>query len=346
MTNLPATRLTPIRLGQLANQAAESAIFDLYNQGLSQNTQESQVDALAMFAAYLADKGWRTTGPRLSTDPAAWRGATWGLVEGFKQWMLAQGYAVGTINHRLSTVRTYAGLAAKARAITSDEAALIASVGNIGSAAGQNIDDRREQTRIGAKKADFITLTRDEVDALLDQPPTPRGRRDAALVAMLYFFGCRAGEAAGLQVSDVNLQAGLVHVFRPKVKGTVMKHGVYDLHQPEFAPARRAFEDYSRNDAPPIGLYFRGSVQNTDALGDHAMTRVTISQTIAILGERIGIDGLSAHDLRHTGATHIAESDDNLVRLRDWGGWNSIHMPARYAQRAAKANAGITFGGQ
>ena len=342
MTNLPAI---PSTLGEMANQVAAGAVFDLYVDEMSQATLETQVDALNTLAAYLHEKGQQTTGPRLATDPSEWRGITWGLVEGFKQWMKKErGYAIGTINNRLSIVRTYAALAHKAGAIEPKEASLIASVNNIASAAGMNIDAQRERSRVSAKKAHFNTLSRDEVNALLDQPSTPRGRRDAAVIATLYYFGTRAEEAAGIQVSDVNLVAGLVHVFRPKVKGTDQAHGVYDLNAPEFTPARRAYEAYYRHDAPPIGMFFRGSIQNSDELGDHPMTRVTISQLVATLGRRIGFRNLSAHDLRHTGATHIAATDNNLVRLRDWGGWNSIQMPARYAKRAKTANEGVRFG--
>lgn len=341
MSNLPAL---PSTLGEMANRAAASAVFDLYAEEMSQATLETQVDALNTFATYLLSKGLRTSGPRLATDPAQWTGMTWGLLEGFKQWMKRdKGYAIGTINNRLSVVRTYAALAHKAGVLAADEASLIAAVSNIGSAAGMNIDAQREQTRVGAKKAVFNTLTRQEVQALLDQPDTPRGRRDAAVIATLYYFGTRAEEAAGIQVSDVNLGAGLVHIFRPKVKGTDQEHGVYDLGAPEFEPARRAYLAYHR-DAPPIGLFFRGSIQNSDELADHPMTRVTISQLVATLGRRIGFSNLSAHDLRHTGATHIAATDNNLVRLRDWGGWNSIQMPARYAKRAKTANEGVRFG--
>ena len=50
----------------------------------------------------------------LYEEARAWRGVTWGLVEAFKVWQLQQGYAIGSINGRLSTVRTFARLAAKA----------------------------------------------------------------------------------------------------------------------------------------------------------------------------------------------------------------------------------------
>jgi integrase len=341
MTTLPAL---PSTLGQRANEAASARVFDLYADGKAEATLDAQMDALNTYARYLADVGRVTSGALLFNDPVAWRDTTWGLVEGFRQWMLRQAFAIGSINHRLSVVRTYAGLASKAGAISTDEAALIAATSNIAGSAGMNIDSWRKQARVSTKKAGFNTLDRAQVQALMDQPDTPRGRRDRAVIATLYYFGCRAEEAALIQVSDVNMASGLVHVFRPKVKGTEMAHGVYDLNDTEFAPARRAYDAYVQHDAPPIGLLFRGSVQHSDELGEHNMTRVTISQLVRTLGRRIGIPNLSAHDLRHTGATHIAATDNNLVRLRDWGGWSSIAMPARYARRAKVANEGVRFG--
>lgn len=47
-------------------------------------------------------------------DPESWRVASWGLVEAFRRLQLDQGYAVESINVRLSTIKTYAGLAHKA----------------------------------------------------------------------------------------------------------------------------------------------------------------------------------------------------------------------------------------
>lgn len=341
MSNLPAL---PSTLGQMANAAAAASVFDLYANEKSQATLETQVDALSTLAAYLGEKRHVTTGATLATTPSAWLGMTWGLVQGFRLWMESKGFAIGTINNRLSVVRTYAALAHKAGVIPSNEAALIAAVTNIQSSAGMNIDQRREKTRVGAKKAGFNTLSRQQVQALLDQPDTPRGRRDRAVIATLYYFGTRAEEAALIQVSDVNMSDGLVHVFRPKVKGSEMAHGVYDLHDTEFEPARQAYTAYVRHDAPVIGMFFRGSMQNSDELGTHPMTRVTISQLVCTLGKLIGVHNLSAHDLRHTGATHIAATDNNLVRLRDWGGWSSVAMPARYAKRSKMANEGVRFG--
>ena len=39
---------------------------------------------------------------------------TWGLVTGFRDWLLTRGYAIGSVNLHLTTLRTYAGLAMQA----------------------------------------------------------------------------------------------------------------------------------------------------------------------------------------------------------------------------------------
>lgn len=72
-----------------------------------------------------------------------WAGVTWGLVQAFKAWQLQQGYAIGSINGRLSTVRTYAELAAKAGAIGADELRLIQTVKGYAKAEAENVDDTR-----------------------------------------------------------------------------------------------------------------------------------------------------------------------------------------------------------
>ena len=133
--------------GQAANEAAASSTFTDYRSRKANNTITRQDTDLATFAAYLAQatRSDAITGDDLARDPQAWRGVTWGLVDGFVKWTLLQGYAVGTINLKLSTVKTYAKLAAKAGALSSQELALIRSVSGYSRKEGKRIDERREQ---------------------------------------------------------------------------------------------------------------------------------------------------------------------------------------------------------
>ncbi|MEI2692640.1 MAG: tyrosine-type recombinase/integrase [Anaerolineae bacterium] len=73
---------------------------------------------------------------------------------------------------------------------------------------GKRVDERREVTRLGDKKAEPVSLTLAQLRQLKKQPNTPQGRRDRVLVTLLADHGLRVGELAGLDVTAVNLEAG------------------------------------------------------------------------------------------------------------------------------------------
>ena len=68
-----------------------------------------------------------------------------------------------------------------------------------------------------AKKAEPVPLTPGQAAKLRTQPDTPQGRRDGLLLALLLDHGLRVGELAGLQVTDLDLGAGELRFYRPKV---------------------------------------------------------------------------------------------------------------------------------
>ena len=74
-------------VGQAANQAAAAGAFFDYRMTLAPNTLRRHRAALELFAEYLGEKGLRPN--HLHDDPAAWRGITWGLVDGYYKWLSA-----------------------------------------------------------------------------------------------------------------------------------------------------------------------------------------------------------------------------------------------------------------
>src|SRR5688572_30725707 len=101
--------------GQVANEQAARVAFEDHTARKANNTIRRKIADLALFETFLQSAGVPAT--NLYDNPHAWRGVTWGLVEAFKVWMLQEGYAIGSINGRLSTVRTFAKISAKAGAI-------------------------------------------------------------------------------------------------------------------------------------------------------------------------------------------------------------------------------------
>jgi hypothetical protein len=80
-------------------------------------------------------------------------------VEAFVKWLLQQGNGVASVNNRLSAVKVYAKLAAKAGAITPDDLALIKTVSGYADKEARRINERRPVIRIGDKKAQHVPLT-------------------------------------------------------------------------------------------------------------------------------------------------------------------------------------------
>ncbi len=71
------------------------------------------------------------------------------------------------------------------------------------------------------------------------------------------------------------------------------------------------------------------------------MSERAITARVNVLGERLGIHGLSAHDGRHAWATFAIKAGTDVKALQDAGGWKSPYMPLRYAASGKIANAGV-----
>jgi len=327
-----------VAAGRAANEAASQSAFADYQSRKAGNTIARQNVDLATFAAYLAQAVGSAPGD-LAHDPQAWRGVTWGLVDGFAKWLLLQGFAVGTVNLKLSTIKTYSKLAAKAGVVSAQDAALIRSVQGYSRTEAKRVDEKRTAadipTRRGAKKALAVISTKEQATALKSRPDTPQGRRDALIMALLLDLGLRVGELAALTVGDLDLQAGELRFYRQKVDKVQTHRLTHD--------ALQAARVYLAQDAPPTGPLLRASRKSKtgDNLTHAGMTARAITQRVRELGERIGVEGLSAHDCRHFWATQAARNGAPIDRLQDAGGWSSPNMPLRYVDAARIANEGV-----
>ncbi|MCP4543637.1 MAG: site-specific integrase [Chloroflexi bacterium] len=321
-------------LGRQANDAAQAGVFADYQARRAANTLRRHRVDLATFAQYLNSDAAHAH--QLATDPQSWAGITWGLIDGFAKWALLQGYAVGTVNLKLSTVKTYASLAAKAGVLDAQELAMIRMVAGYSHAESKRVNEKREQagisTRMSDKKQNAIVLSKAQADKLKTQPDTPQGRRDRLLVCIMLDLGLRVGEVALLTVDHIDLKQRKLVFYRPKVTKVQTHTLVGDL--------QTAMADYAAQDAPASGPLLRAS-RKGGHLTQAGMSERAITARVRWLGEQMGVAGLSAHDLRHTWATHAARNGTALDRLQDAGGWNSLAMPARYVEAAKIANEGV-----
>jgi len=324
-------------VGQLANQAAAAWSFIDYRARKSANTLRTHDAALALFAQFLIDRGAagaQLDAAALASDPAAWHGVTWGIVEGFKLHLLNQGYSIAAVNNRLSTIRVYAGMASKAGAIPADDLTHIKAVAGYGVTEGRRVDERRPRSRVGAKKSAAVGLTLDQARRLkMPADNTGQAARDALIMALLLDHGLRVGELAGLTVEALDLDAGMMTFYRPKVDMTQ----THRLTAATLTAARRYLA--MRPTIAGGGLWVASDRRGQ--LLPRPMSGRAISKRVGLLGLDVGAVGLSPHDCRHYWATNAANSGTGVFSLRDAGGWSSVAMPARYVEAAAVANEGV-----
>ncbi len=196
----------------------------------------------------------------------------------------------------------------------------------------RRIDERRETSRRGSKKSAAVHISQKQAKKLKAQPDTPQGRRDALLMCLLLDHGLRVGEVARLQVADFDLKAGEMRFLRPKVDKV-------QTHKLSADTLRALHAWFEGGDAPGTGSLLRGS-RKGGALTKAGMSERSITDRVRVLGEQVGLEGLSAHDCRHHWATYWARKVD-VLRLQEAGGWNSLAMPRRYVEESDIANDGM-----
>ncbi|GCE18967.1 tyrosine-type recombinase/integrase [Dictyobacter kobayashii] len=323
---------TPMALaGAIANEHAERYVFSEYQLRLSSNTRRRQSNDLALFVQYLTLARVEVTVDALLSSPGAWSGMTHGLIDGFVRYQLQQGYAIGSINVRLSTIKRYCSLAARAGTLSPADMGLITLVKGYRHKEGRNIDQAREQTRQKrAKKAEPISISPEQVKQLKAQPDTPQGRRDTLLMCLLFDHGLRCGEIADLPVTAINTHTGMLTFYRAKVD----KVQTHTVTRDTLIAALRYFEVCKPTEQLLMGSHKGG------AMSGH-MSERAITKRVNTLCKAIDVSGASAHDGRHAWATRAVRAGTNIKTLQDAGGWSSIAMPARYAASQTIANEGV-----
>lgn len=337
----PAIQKTLTLAGQAADVAAAARVFVDYRSRKSRNTLARQHTGLCAFARFAdATLHVEIDVEDLETKPSSWSGITAGLVEACAKWLLIEGYALGTVNGHLSTLKTYVRLAGRAGAVPADQVSRVLSLRGYSRREGQYLDERRLagglRTRNGAKKADPRLLSVGQAQQLLRASrDTPQGRRDRLLLALLLEHGLRAGEVALLEVTSLDLGSQKLRFYRPKVA----KNQVHRLTTTSAAAAAA----YLVADALAVGPLLRAS-SKSGALTTAGMTTRAITARVRRLGaEVLGIADLSAHDLRHTWATNAARAGTPVDRLQEAGGWSSPAMPLHYVAAAHISNEGVVL---
>ncbi len=149
------------------------------------------------------------------------------------------------------------------------------------------------------------TLNVEEVTRLLDSPNTAKskGKRDAAMIELLYAAGLRVSELVNMKMTNLNLEASFIRVFGKGSKERIVPIGNY---------AQKKLEDYIKNSRPLL-LKSYVSEYLFIARAGNPMTRQGFWKLLNKYGLIAKIDkNISPHTLRHSFATHLLEGGADL----------------------------------
>ena len=334
----PEKEIQPLLPGELAqfiglnaNRAAAKTRFRDYRSRRAEETLRRQDADLALFHEFLEFVNLRTGD--LAIDAQAWQPVTWGLVEAFIKWQLNEGYAINSINVHLSTIKTYARMAMQSGALTPQEYALIRAVQGYSFREQVRVNQKRPIKRIGFKKETPVRLTPAQSQQLKEYPETPQGRRDRLLMCLLLDHGLRVGEVCALATANLDAGEGMLRFFRSKVN----KEQVHRLSRDTL----QAVKDCQVNGELLPGVALLRRSKKNEELGAAGMSQRAVTARVRLLGERLGIARLSAHDCRHYWATSAARHGTDPFVLQEAGGWSSLAMPRRYVEDNEIANEGM-----
>ena len=170
-------------------------------------------------------------------------------------------------------------------------------------------------------------LTSEDIFRLLDapEPGTVIGRRDKAILELMYASGLRISEVVQLKINDVYLEEGFLRVLGKGSKERIVPFG---------AKARDSLADYlsrsrpgllKKTNPPQIFLNYAGA----------PFTRQGLWKMIGGYGRKVGLAGrLTPHVLRHSFATHLVENGADLRSVQMLLGHSSIATTEIYTHLA------------
>jgi integrase/recombinase XerD len=147
---------------------------------------------------------------------------------------------------------------------------------------------------------------RADVQTLLDTPPpdTPRGRRDRALLEMLYSAGLRVSEVVTLRQKNLDLDANCVRVVGKGSRERVVPLGSH---------ARTRLDDYLGVARPVLAGQHRPRPEIFLSGRGMPLSRQAVWKLLKYYLRRAALDSrVSPHSLRHAFATHLLDGGADL----------------------------------
>lgn len=171
-------------------------------------------------------------------------------------------------------------------------------------------------------------LTSKEVDMLLEQPECvdAKGYRDKAMLELLYATGIRVTELIDLNITDVNLTAGVIRCQSRNKERFI----------PMYSQAVNALSDYITLVRPQMIALPDEQSLFVNVSGER-MSRQGFWKIIKYYQKKAHIDkDITPHTLRHSFAAHLLENGADIHAIQEMLGHADISSTQVYSQLIKK----------
>jgi integrase/recombinase XerD len=179
-------------------------------------------------------------------------------------------------------------------------------------------------------------LSRDEVLRLLAQPTgmSPAALRDRALLETMYACGLRASEAISLQLSELDLERGIVRTHGKGSKERIVPIGSKAIETLKSYLTKGRPRLVGLRDEPRVFVNLRGG----------GLSRQGLYKIVQRHARSAGLEHrMSPHTLRHTFATHLLAGGCDLRSLQEMLGHADIGTTQIYTHLSAERLRDVYF---
>jgi integrase/recombinase XerC len=219
------------------------------------------------------------------------------MLRAWLAWLHEQQYARATIARRLAAVRSWCKFLCRQGTLKTNPA-----VGLRG-------------PRLDKKLPAFLAT--EEIERLLAAPATdtPLGLRDRALMETLYSAGLRVSELTGLEMLDLDLEAGLL-----TVRGKGKRERLALLGPPAVAALEAWF--VARKELC-VGRAANQTAVFLNKNGTRLSTR-SVGRMLEKYLKEVGLAHAGPHMIRHTFATHLLDAGADIRSVQELLGHRSL----------------------
>lgn len=268
--------------------------------GFSNNTLDAYKNDLSQFAEFICKQAAKE-----DKQQVTWVGVDRAIILDYLVTLREKSYAPATMARKVAAIKSFFNFLAAEGALKNNPTEGITG------------------PKVGKALPKAISV--EDVDKLLEQPEkvnTPEGKRDKAMLELLYATGMRVSEMVSLNVRDVNLKAGFVRCF-----GKGSKERIIPIH----SKAIKAVKTYIDDARPRLAKADGETALFLNRRGQR-LTRQGFWLILKGYAQKARIESdITPHVLRHSIATHLLHSGKmNLRELQELLGHANISTTQIY----------------